>query len=65
MQPCPLVRTRPALAAIALAAACSAAAPAGAFVWPNVPEQIARGLASGEPSERRAAVVASGLMEGS
>jgi HEAT repeat protein len=49
------VRIRPALAAIALAAACSTAAPAGAFVWPNVPEQIARGLASGEPSERRAA----------
>jgi HEAT repeat protein len=48
-------RLRLALAALALAAAVSAAGDAGAFVWPNVPDQIARGLASGDVSERRLA----------
>ena len=45
---------RSALAALALASAL-AAPPAAAFVWPNVPEQVARGLASGDASERRLA----------
>ncbi len=51
---------RSALAALAFAAAL--AGPPGppcrraeAFVWPNVPEQVARGLASGDASERRLA----------
>jgi cellulose synthase operon protein C len=44
---------RSALAALALTAALGGRAEA--FVWPNVPEQVARGLASGDASERRAA----------
>jgi HEAT repeat protein len=49
VRPAPL---RAALAALLLTAASS---PAAAFVWPNVPEQVARGLSSGEVSERRLA----------
>ena len=45
---------RSALAALALAASLGGA-PARAFVWPNVPDQVARGLASGDASERRLA----------
>ncbi|WP_437679639.1 HEAT repeat domain-containing protein [Sorangium sp. So ce131] len=40
---------------LALAAALGAPADAAAFLWPNVPEQIARALASGDVSERRLA----------
>lgn len=44
------------LTPIALALAAAAAPhPARAFVWPNVPEQVARALASGDVSERRVA----------
>jgi cellulose synthase operon protein C len=50
------VRTLPLLRAAAAALAVSLATPvASAFVWPNVPEQVARGLASSEVSERRLA----------
>ena len=43
-------------AAFALVAlAVTAAPPASAFVWPNVPDQIARALQSGDVSERRLA----------
>jgi HEAT repeat protein len=45
---------RSALAILALAATLGGG-PARAFVWPNVPDQVARGLASGDPSERRLA----------
>lgn len=50
-------RRRRALTALtALAAfAFAAAGPAHAFVWPNVPEQVARALSSGDVSERRLA----------
>ncbi len=48
-----LARLHPLLAALALAAA--SAGDAQAFVWPNVPEQVARALASGDVSERRLA----------
>ena len=41
------------LALVLVSAAASA--PAAAFVWPNVPEQVARALSSGEVSERRLA----------
>ncbi len=46
-----------ALAVVALTAALAGTSDrtAAAFVWPNVPEQVARGLASSDPSERRAA----------
>src|SRR5262245_36396704 len=37
------------------AAAIAAPAPASAFVWPNVPDRIAKGLESTDPAERRAA----------
>ncbi len=45
------------LGVLALGAALIVPAPrsAEAFVWPNVPEQVARGLASGDASERRLA----------
>ncbi len=43
------------LGAAVLALAGLAAPPAAAFVWPNVPERIARALASGDVSERRLA----------
>jgi HEAT repeat protein len=46
----------PSLLRAALAAfVVSLTAPASAFVWPNVPEQVARALSSGEVSERRLA----------
>ena len=40
---------------IALLLAATAAGPARAFVWPNVPEQVARALTSGDVAERRLA----------
>jgi len=49
-------RARPRLiAGLAFALATSALGYAQAFVWPNVPEQVARALASGDVAERRAA----------
>lgn len=42
-------------AALITAVIAAVPAPARAFVWPNVPEQVERGLASGEVSERRLA----------
>jgi cellulose synthase operon protein C len=49
-------RIRPVVAALALAAVLgSPPGRAEAFVWPNVPDQVARGLASSDPSERRLA----------
>src|SRR5262249_21119563 len=55
--PAPAGRLRLAAAALAFAAALGAlpTRPAAAFVWPNVPDQVARGLASSDPSERRLA----------
>ena len=56
----PSARRSP-LAALAVVALTTALAlstserTAAAFVWPNVPEQVARGLASGDASERRLA----------
>ncbi len=44
-----------ALAVAALAASLALEGGAAAFVWPNVPEAVARGLASGDASERRLA----------
>lgn len=44
-----------ALVAAVVLAVSAGAGEAGAFVWPNVPDQIARGLASGDVSERRVA----------
>jgi cellulose synthase operon protein C len=41
--------------ALLLALGGLGAGEAHAFVWPNVPDQIARALASGDPSERRLA----------
>jgi len=38
-----------------LALACTAAPAASAFVWPNVPDQIARALQAGDVNERRLA----------
>jgi HEAT repeat protein len=46
---------RGALAAAAIAAAALTGGDASAFVWPNVPDQIARSLASGDVTERRLA----------
>lgn len=42
-------------ASLASLAIGTAAPPAAAFVWPNVPEQIARSLTSGDVTERRLA----------
>jgi len=49
------VAVHPALRAALAALVLASPAPARAFVWPNVPAQIARGLSSGEVSERRLA----------
>jgi HEAT repeat protein len=49
------VRASSAIRAAVAALLLASSAPAAAFVWPNVPEQIARGLASGEVTERRLA----------
>lgn len=52
----PLRAARPWGAALALAALSATFAPAAdAFVWPNVPDQIARALTSGDVNERRIA----------
>jgi cellulose synthase operon protein C len=48
-------RRRRWLAALAFASCAAAALPAHAFVWPNVPEQVARALSSGDATERRLA----------
>ncbi len=41
---------------VALAASLAVAAPhASAFVWPNVPDRVARALSSSDPTERRTA----------
>ena len=45
--------THAALASWLFLAAGTAASPAQAFIWPNVPEQIARALQSSDVSERR------------
>ncbi|AUX40913.1 phosphohydrolase [Sorangium cellulosum] len=50
----PLRRRLPSLL-LAVAAALAAPEDAAAFLWPNVPEQIGRALASGDVSERRLA----------
>jgi HEAT repeat protein len=42
-------------AAVLSAALAGLGGPASAFVWPNIPEQVARGLASSDASERRLA----------
>ena len=42
-----------ALLIVCLAGAFAAPEPASAFVWPNVPERIAKGLESNDPAERR------------
>src|SRR5689334_8025537 len=53
----PLVRHRGHWTSILAIACALAAAPraAHAFVWPNVPDRIARELESNDPSERRSA----------
>ncbi|WP_437736041.1 HEAT repeat domain-containing protein [Sorangium sp. So ce1335] len=51
------LRRLPLVLAVVAASAAALAPPgdAAAFLWPNVPEQIARALASGDVSERRLA----------
>lgn len=46
-------RVSPLVIFFAVASAC--ASDASAFVWPNVPERVARALSSADPSERRTA----------
>ncbi len=46
---------RSASIALAIAASSLATLPASAFVWPNVPDHVARALASGDVAERRLA----------
>ena len=43
------------LSLVLIAALGAVASPAGAFVWPDVPERIERGLASPDPASRRLA----------
>ncbi len=51
----PLRRLPQVLLVVAASAAALAPGEAAAFLWPNVPEQIARALTSGDVSERRLA----------
>ncbi|WP_129346559.1 HEAT repeat domain-containing protein [Sorangium cellulosum] len=53
----PLLRRLPHVLLVVAASAATLAPPgdAAAFLWPNVPEQIARALRSGDASERRLA----------
>ncbi len=54
---CVRSRLRAGLLALSVSLSLLPATPADAFVWPNVPERIARSLASADVSERRAAAL--------